>query len=122
MARKQRTGLVSYGGDSEVSDSEMEEERRSITTSPPATLVLPQVMANSLGIPSSKPRTPSSPPSFVKPVVQSAPLGGLVAYYGDEDEDHNESAEHDESMTIDVFDPPVQPTQGIDSLCLVVSC
>ena len=111
-APRPRTGLVSYGGDSEVSDSEVEEDSMSATNSPPSSLVLPEVMANSLGIPaSSKPRTPSSPPSFVKPVVSSAPL---VAYYGDEEDDHNVSSEMDTSTVNDVFPLSVSAAPNID--------
>lgn len=110
-APKARTGLVSYGGDSEVSDSDIEEDSMSSTNSPPSTLFLPEVMANSLGIsaPSSKPRTPSSPPSFVKPVVRSAPL---VAYYGEEDDEHNVSSEMDTTLGVNEVFPPSEPHQG----------
>lgn len=110
-APRTRTGLVSYGGDSEVSDSEVDEDSMSTTNSPPSALVLPQVLANSLGIPatSSQARTPSSPPSFVKPVVISAPL---VAYYGDEDDDHNVSSEMDTSKMNEVFGPADSATQN----------
>lgn len=92
MTAKQRAGLVSYGGDSEISDSEVEDENMSITTTPPRSSFAPQVLVNTFGIPSSKPRTPSSPPLFVRPVVRSAPLGGLVANYGDLDDSvvHND--------------------------------
>ncbi|XP_064391645.1 SAP30-binding protein-like [Halichondria panicea] len=109
-APKARTGLVSYGGDSEVSDSDIEEDSMSSTNSPPSTLFLPEVMANSLGIsaPSSKSRTPSSPPSFVKPVVRSAPL---VAYYGEEDDEHNVSSEMDTTLGVNEVFPPSEPHQ-----------
>ncbi len=119
-APKARTGLVSYGGDSEVSDSEVDEDSMSVTNSPPSDLVLPQVMANSLGIPgpSSKARTPSSPPSFVKPVVSLAPL---VAYYGDEDDDHNVSSEMDASLANGVFLPSDPVAQSPDSECAKVT-
>ena len=100
MAEKQRTGLVSYGGDSEISDNEIEDENMLINTTPPRSSFAPQVMLNSFGIPSSKPRTPSSPPDFVRPIVRSAPRGGLVANYGDLDDSvvhHDEVFQSEES-------------------------
>ena len=81
----QRSGLVSYGGDSEISDSE--DERISWSSSPTSLTTGPIVGANTLGIPVSKPRQPTSPPAFVKPEVHPAPLTGLVDYHLDEEED-----------------------------------
>ena len=76
-----RSGLVSYGGDSEISDSE--DERVSISVSPPVFQA-----TNSLGIPLTKPRLLHSPPSLPKLVVQAAPATALVDYG---DDDHNDS-------------------------------
>lgn len=98
MAEKQqRTGLVSYGGDSD-SELDQDNENTSLSTTPPYAL---QIMVNSLGIPASKPHTPSSPPSFVKPVVHPAPQGALVASYGDDD--HNDTREMDAIFNDEVF-------------------
>ena len=99
MDEKQRSGLVSYGGDSEISDSE--DERTSWSTSPPYAIKAPIVVTNTLGIPTSKPRQPSSPPSFVKPEVHLAPLTGLVDYHVDDDEEADHSKEVDISTTAD---------------------
>lgn len=78
-----RKGLVSYTGDSEISDSE--DERVSVGNTPPS------MAANTLGIPPSKPLRPATPPLFVKPIVHSAPSTGLVDYYADEEDEQNES-------------------------------
>ena len=81
-----RVGLVSYTGDSEISDED-EVEHESTGHTPPG------VVAQGLGIPSSRPKNPSpTPPSFAPAVVQSAPSIGLVAYNADEEE-QNESRE-----------------------------
>lgn len=81
-----RLGLVSYTGDSEISDEE-EIEHESTGHTPPA------VVIQGLGIPSSRAKLVSTtPPSFVPPVVQSAPL---VAY----DDDMNESRVDDSVFT-----------------------
>ena len=86
-----RSGLVSYGGDSEISDSE--DERISATSSPPAPF--PSVMpTNILGIPSSHPPPHYTPPSLPAVRVEAAPTTalGLVDYtYKEEDEDRNDS-------------------------------
>ena len=83
-------GLVSYAGDSEISDEE-EIEHVSTGHTPPA------VALQGLGIPSYRPKLVSTtPPSFVPPAVQSAPL---VAYI--EDDEMNESRLDDS-----VFAPP----------------
>lgn len=75
-----RLGLVSYTGDSEISDEE-EVEHESTGHTPPV------VARQGLGIPPSRSTLVSTtPPSFAPPVVQSAPL---VAYI--EDEEMNES-------------------------------
>ncbi len=95
MSRK----LVSYGGDSEISDSE--DERASVSTSPPG----PQsvVPTNILGIPGSIPRVVSSPPSLPRPVVEAAPTTGFgLVDYGDED--HNESKVVFEDSCISIED------------------
>lgn len=78
-----RTGLVSYAGDSEISDED-EIEHESTGHTPPA------VVMQGLGIPSSRSKHLSTtPPSFVPPVVESAPNMGLVAY--NEDDEMNDS-------------------------------
>ena len=94
MSRRARSGLVSYGGDSEISDSE--DERASISTSPPPAEHQTLVPTNNLGIPSSGPRPLSSPPVLPKPIVQAAPRTTLVDY-GDEDHD----SKGDRSATFD---------------------
>lgn len=83
MTSKVRSGLVSYGGDSEISDSEEDEERISISMSPPGLQTM--VPTNNLGIPISRPRLVSSPPLLPKTVVQAAPT--TLVDYGDEDHD-----------------------------------
>ncbi len=90
---RKRSGLVSYGGDSEISDSE--DERTSISISPPG--FQNTVPTNSLGIPGSIPRLVSSPPTLPKPVIEAAPTTSLVDYG---DEDHNDS-KGDNSVTFD---------------------
>ena len=81
-----RVGLVSYTGDSEISDED-EVEHEPTGRTPPG------VVAQGLGIPSTRPKHPSpTPPSFAPAVVQSAPSIGLVAYNADEEE-QNESRE-----------------------------
>ena len=77
-----RSGLVSYGGDSEISDSE--DERISLSSSPSYQTTAPVIAANTLGIPVTKPRQPTSPPAFVRPEVHPAPLPGLVDYEDDD--------------------------------------
>lgn len=90
---RKRSGLVSYGGDSERSDSE--EEPGSISMSPPGfETALP---TNSLGIPGSVPRLVSSPPILPKPVIEAAPTTALVEY-GDEDHDDSKG---DNSATLE---------------------
>ena len=99
MSENQRSGLVSYGGDSEISDSE--DERVSWSSSPPYPITtVPIVAANTLGIPPSKPRQPATPP-FVKPEVHPAPVTGLVDYHLDEEDDVNNSREMDNSTVVD---------------------
>ena len=80
-----RLGLVSYTGDSEISDEE-ELEHESTGHTPPA------VVVQGLGIPPSRSASAgtATPPAFLPPVVQSAPL---VAYM--EEEDMNESRADD---------------------------
>ena len=94
-----RTGLVSYGGDSEISDSE-DEMRSSFSTTPPG------IAVHGLGIPTSKPHTSPSPPSFLPQVISSAPSIGLVAYYEEEEGESHENRE-------EVFKQP--PTHQVDS-------
>ena len=94
--QKQRSGLVSYTGDSEISDSE--DERTSVSNSPP----LVPLGTSSLGIPPSKPREVATPPTFVKPEVHSAPVMGLVDY-GVDDEEHGDTTELNESASDEVF-------------------
>lgn len=89
MSRK--SGLVSYGGDSEISDSE-DEGRISMSISPTESKTV-ALLTNNLGIPQSQPRVPSPP--LPKPVVQAAPVTSLVDYI---DEDH-----HDISVPEEVF-------------------
>lgn len=98
MAAPESRGLVSmsYGADSEISDSE--DERASTGHTPPS------LMVGSLGIPASQTRLPpSSPPSFERPEVHAAPsvtAGGgvnrLVDYGLEEDEEHADHIEHEE--------------------------
>ena len=97
-------GLHSYHADSEISDSEG--ETTPVHDPPPApgvgkfrttylqheSLFLPlltvcsvSLVSSGLGIPQSHPPQPS-PPTFVRPVVHSAPSIGLVDYQGDEDD------------------------------------
>lgn len=90
---KGRSGLVSYGGDSEISDSE--DERTSITMSPPGLSTI--IPTNNLGIPSSRPRLVSSPPALPRPVVEAAPITMLVDY-GEEDQNDSKG---DNSATFD---------------------
>lgn len=83
-----RLGLVSYTGDSEISDEE-EVEHESTGHTPPA------VARQGLGIPSTRSKLVSTtPPTFAPPVVQSAPL---VAYR--EDDEMNESRMDDSVFT-----------------------
>ena len=92
-----RLGLVSYTGDSEISDEE-EIEHESTGHTPPA------VVLQGLGIPSSRSKHLSTtPPSFVPPIVQSAPSTGLVAY--------NEEDEMNESRDDSVFVAPHEMNQ-----------
>ena len=93
-----RTGLVSYGGDSEISDSE--DERVSITASPPGLSSENVIPTNNLGIPSSHPRPVASPPALPRPVVEAAPLTTLVDYG---DEEHNDSK--GDTIDVDNNDP-----------------
>lgn len=106
MASKARSGLVSYGGDSEISDSE--DERASTGTSPPAHQAV-FFTTNNLGIPRSEPRLVSSPPTLPKPVVQAAPMTTLVDY-GDEDQNDskgdNSTVLDDTSSSDDVAEVP----------------
>ncbi len=75
-----RTGLVSYTGDSEISDSE--DERVSTGQTPPG------LSLHGLGIPTSRSQQGSTPPPPLAPaVIMSAPSTGLVAYYGEEEEE-----------------------------------
>ena len=86
-----RLGLVSYTGDSEISDEEELEHESTSRTPPPA------VVVQGLGIPPSRLASSAgrlvstTPPAFVPPIVQSAPL--LVDYM--EDDDMNESRADD---------------------------
>lgn len=87
-----RLGLVSYAGDSEISDED-EIEHESTGHTPPA------VVMQGLGIPPSRSkRLSTTPPPFAPPVVQSAPSMGLVAY--------NEDDEMNDSRDDNVFAPP----------------
>lgn len=96
MSSKTRSGLVSYDGDSEISDSE--DERVSVSTSPPT--IQNVVPTNILGIPRSQPLVFSSPPSLPKPVVQAAPTTVLVDYG---DEDPNDSKGDNSALLDDTF-------------------
>lgn len=99
-SRSGRSGLVSYAGDSEISDSE--DERTSTSTSPPAHQAV-FFTTNNLGIPRSEPRLVSSPPSLPKPVVQAAPTTALVDY-GDEDQNDSKGDNmlEDTSSSVDL--------------------
>jgi len=97
MAR--RSGLVSYGGDSEISDSE--EERTPVrpgSVEPSA----PVIGTNDLGIPASNPQPVITPPTLPAVVVEAAPTT-LVDYtmLEEDDEDHNASKEDDEVVMVD---------------------
>ena len=109
-AKSTRSGLVSYTGDSEISDSE--DERGSISNSPPPV----PLAASSLGIPPSEPHLPTTPPSFIRPIVHTpAPSTGLVDYsYYDED-DHNESKE-DSHHSLPVFDDATRQQDSVDPM------
>ena len=94
-------GLQSYHGDSEISDSEGEstpqhvqgvgKERMSYITHNRQCNYLFYAVISGLGIPHSN-KVQSSPPSFVKPVIQPAPsigplaAAGLVDYHDEEEE------------------------------------
>lgn len=93
MASKTRSGLVSYGGDSEISDSE--DERGSTTPVHQAVFIT----TNNLGIPRSEPRLVSSPPILPRPIVQPAPTTTLVDYG---DEDQNDSKGDSSTLLVDV--------------------
>ena len=99
-----RLGLVSYTGDSEISDDE-ELEHESTGRTPPA------VVVQGLGIPPSRSASAAgrlvstTPPAFVPPVVQSAPL--LVDYM--EEDDMNESRVDDS-----VFAAPTEREEDVD--------
>ncbi len=100
-----RTGLVSYGGDSEISDSE--DERVSTGQTPPG------ISLRGLGIPPSRNHQENTPPPpLAPPVISSAPSMGLVAYYGEEDEEGetNEGRE-------DVFKQPHLRRQSSENQC-----
>lgn len=84
---------MSYGGDSEISDSE--DEPGSVSMSPPGFESV--INKNTLGIPGSIPRLVSSPPELPKPVVEAAPTTALVDYG---DDDHNDS-KGDNSVTLE---------------------
>ncbi len=105
MSLKSRSGLVSYGGDSEISDSE--DERASISTSPPivSETILPTIKLNNLGIPSSQPRTFSSPPTLPTPIVHAAPTTALVDYV---DDDHNDSKGDPSAGADEIFLPNIE--------------
>ena len=94
MTSKGRSGLVSYGGESEISDSE--DERGSVSTSPPEGGNIP-TSSSDLGIPLSLPNFPYSPPVVPKPLVQSAPLVDYI----EEDDEHNESKGNTSGITDD---------------------
>lgn len=84
-----RSGLVSYGGDSEISDSE--DER---TPASPESSTVVVVPTNNLGIPFSQPQPLTTPPSLPIMRVEAAPTTalGLVDYtYIEEDDDRNDS-------------------------------
>ena len=104
--------LVSYQGDSEISDSE---DERVENTSPTA-----ETAVKGLGIPTHRTRV-DTPPIFGKPlVIQSAPSIGLVAYY-DEEEDPNESREMEMSTVEPVvvtelqLETPLPTSESADS-------
>lgn len=85
-------GLVSYTGDSEISDEEEVESSGHVhaVVVPPAVRV--HVGLQGLGIPTSGSTQPSTTPrTFLPPVVQSAPSMGLVAYTHDDEDAMNDS-------------------------------
>ena len=86
-----RKGLVSYAGDSEISDSE--DERVSTGNTPPG------ITVQGLGIPLSRSSpSPQQALGFQPLVVEAAPSTGLVAYYGEEDEDVTEGKENENDV------------------------
>ena len=93
------TRLVSYQGDSEISDSE---DERVESTSPIA-----EAAVQGLGIPLNRVRVDTPPVSGKPLVIQPAPSFGLVAYY-DEEEDPNESREMETSAVEFVVDTDMQ--------------
>lgn len=108
MASKARSGLVSYAGDSEISDSD--EERISTSASPPGHQTV--FLTNNLGIPSLQPRLVSSPPLLPKPVVHAAPTTTLVDY-GDEDQNDSKgdnSATFEDTFTYETQEDNVVST------------
>ena len=85
---------MSYGGESEISDSD-EDERGSVSTSPPEGNI--PTSSSDLGIPLSFPNFPSSPPVVPKPLVQSAPLMDYI----EEDNEHDERKGNTSGITDD---------------------
>ena len=100
-------GLAGYQGDSEISDSEGEASPTvdrgpqppgvGENDTPPLQAVLTclSTVSSGLGIPRSvvQQEVPATEP-FVRPVVQSAPSIGLVAYYHDDEEGLGEDEEN----------------------------
>ena len=80
--KMKRSGLVSYGG-----DSDSEDECVSMSVSPPGPLT---VVPTLTGIPGSIPRPVSSPLTLPKPVVEAAPMPAALVDYSDEDHNDNE--------------------------------
>ena len=94
-----RSGLVSYGGDSEISDSE---EERTPVRAGSVELSAHVIGTNDLGIPASNPHLVVTPPTLPAVVVEAAPTT-LVDYtmHEEDDEDHNASKDDDETVMVD---------------------
>ena len=109
-----RSGLVSYGGDSEISDSE--DERTPIHSHTTESSV-PIIGTNDLGIPSSHPQPVTTPPSLPAMVVEAAPTTLVDYTMHEEEEDERNDSKGDEEMEEDSegFVPTVE-TETSDTL------
>ncbi len=90
-----RSGLVSYGGDSEISDSEDERTPVNNVSTESSTSI---IGANDLGIPSSAPQPVTTPPALPAVVVEAAPTTLVDYTMHEDDEEHNESRQGEEGV------------------------